>query len=141
MAKSPRKRGVSLPWEQRRAWVRDLFRGARWKQLLGIGVIIFVVVGVWQNAVHNDRVRVTRLAIDEVSQAAIAFRSEVGRCPETIQELTRPPRAVRRYLRRIPSDGWGRGLTIECPARQDPESLAIISAGPSGSFLNDDNIQ
>jgi len=141
MAKQSEKRGVSLPWEHRSAWFREFFRGARWRQLLGLSVAIFFVVGVWQNAAYNDRVRVTRLAIDEVTRAATAFREEVGRCPNAIRELTRPPRAVRRYLRRVPNDGWGRDLLIECPSRRDPESLSILSAGPSGSFLMDDNIQ
>ncbi len=141
MSKPSRKKGVSLPWEHRRAWVREFFVGARWRQLLGLVVAVFLVIGVWQNSVHNDRVRITRLAIDEVSRAATAFRQEVGRCPEAIQELTRPPRAVRRYLRRVPQDGWGRELFLECPARRDPELLNILSAGPSGSLLTDDNIQ
>jgi hypothetical protein len=141
MAKQSRKRGVSLPWEHRSAWFRELFRGSRWRQLFGLTIVIFSVIGIWQNAVYNDRVRVTRLAIDEVTRAATAFREEIGRCPNAVQELTRPPRAGRRYLRRVPHDAWGHDLFMECPSRRDPESLNILSAGPSGSLLMDDNIQ
>lgn len=140
MGSSQQGRGVSLPWERRRAWLREIFTGSRWRQLLAIITLIFVVIWIWQTAVFNDQIRITRLAIDEVVRAATAFREENGRCPENASELTRPPRAGRRYLRRIPTDAWGRDLQLVCPARHDPESLTALSAGPSGSFLIDDNI-
>lgn len=140
MASSKQNRGVSLPWERRRAWLRELLTGSRWRQVLALVAVIFAIIWVWQTALLNDQVRITRGAIDEVTQAATAFREEIGRCPESVSELTRPPRAGRRYLRRVPTDAWGRDLQLVCPARHDPESLTAISAGPSGSFLTDDNI-
>jgi hypothetical protein len=43
-------------------------------------------------------------------------------------------------LRRAPTDGWGRRLFLRCPGRFDPDSVDVVSAGPSGDFFVDDNV-
>lgn len=134
------QRTVYLPWEQRYTWVAELASGRIWRPL-SLAVLIFGSIGlVWSVAAHRSRVRVTRAAIAEVQRAVAAFRSELGRCPRSTVELVHPPKASARYLNELPTDGWGRALYVRCPHRYDPNTAEVISAGPNGSFLDDDNI-
>ena len=136
-----RKRGISLPWERQGALLWGFLAGRRWKILL-VGLFV-VVLGalVWDAAAFHARVRTTRMAIAEVRAAVREFRDEIGRCPEGRRELIRPPRSGMRYGNAIPRDGWGRELYIGCPSPHDPDRIDVISAGPSGSFFVDDNVQ
>jgi len=135
------RRGVALPWERRGAWVRELLAGRRWKVLLSIAVALSILFLVGRSAEHARRVRETRVAIAEVERGLSAFRADLGRCPHSIDELLHPPRSGQRYLPHVPVDGWGRAFFVRCPGRYDPDGADVISAGPSGSFLDDDNIQ
>jgi type II secretory pathway pseudopilin PulG len=141
MPRLRRKRDVTLPWEQRGAWLRDLLSGHRWKMLLFVALGLALLALTWHEAGRRARVRETRVAISEVKRAIASFRSDVGRCPRSTSELLHPPDPADRYLRRIPKDGWGRRLWIECPAPHDPRGAEVVSAGPSGSFFTDDNVQ
>jgi len=58
-----------------------------------------------------------------------------------VDELLHPPRSGRRYLRSVPLDGWGRAFWVRCPGRYDPDGADVVSAGPSGTLLADDNLQ
>ena len=80
------------------------------------------------------------MAIAQLKRALDRFRTEIGRCPTSDMELLHPPTTRARYLSSMPRDGWGRPLAMRCPGYfdEDPE---VLSAGPSGSFLTDDNIQ
>lgn len=133
-------RSITLPWERRGAWIRDLMRGRRWKVIAAAAVAALVLAWVGRSAEQRQRVRETRAAIAEVKRGMAAFRADLGRCPHNLYELLHPPRSGRRYLRRIPVDGWGQAFHVRCPGRYDPEGADVISAGPSGSFLEDDNI-
>jgi type II secretory pathway pseudopilin PulG len=97
-------------------------------------------VGFTRYAQHLIRVRDTQTAIVQVKQALDRFRADVGRCPSSATELLHPPLPKKHYLHSMPRDGWGRPLSIRCPGFFADEA-DVISAGPSGSFLKDDNIQ
>lgn len=135
-----RRREVLLPWESNRLRFTRLLSNQRWKALLAMLVILGSLGAMWSVAEHRARVRVTEAAIAEVHRAIAAFRADVGRCPRSTVELVHPPRAGARYLSKIPDDGWGNTLLIRCPSRDDPTRSEVVSAGPSGSFLIDDNI-
>lgn len=133
-------RSITLPWERRGAWMRDLVRGRRWKLILAAALGALVLLFVARSAEQRQRVRETRAAIAEVKRSIAAFRADLGRCPHSLHELMHPPRSGQRYLRRIPVDGWGQAFWVRCPGRYDPEGVDVVSAGPSGSFLEDDNL-
>jgi type II secretory pathway pseudopilin PulG len=129
-----------LPWERQRAWLSQLLSARRWRSLIGSLALALLVVAALQVADRKSRVRATRAAIAEVQRAVTAFRAEMGRCPRSTTELVHPPRAGARYLLEAPTDGWGRELYVRCPSPHDPTAAEVISAGPSGSFSENDNI-
>lgn len=134
-------RGVALPWERRGAWVRELLAGRRWKVLVVLAIVALVLLMVGSSAEQRQRERETRAAIGEIKRGIATFRADLGRCPHSLYELLHPPRSGDRYLRQVPVDGWGRAFFVRCPGRYDPDGVDVVSAGPSGSFLTDDNIQ
>jgi type II secretory pathway pseudopilin PulG len=113
---------------------------ARWHALVGWALLAAMIFGFARYAEHRVRVRNTRVAIAQVRQAIDRFRTDVGRCPSSETELLHPPLSQKHYLDSIPKDGWQRPLYIRCPGHFDEEA-DVISAGPSGSLLEDDNIQ
>jgi hypothetical protein len=42
-------------------------------------------------------------------------------------------------MNRTPTDAWGRALLLRCSTGERTE-IEVLSAGPSGSFLDDDNV-
>ena len=138
--RSKRTRGITLPWERRGAWLGELLAVRRWKLILAGIVLLVAAVWVWRVADRQARLRATRAAIGQTQEAVTRFRDEMGRCPRSITELVHPPRAGARLLREIPTDGWGRPLWVRCPGRRNPDEADVVSAGPSGSFLEDDNV-
>jgi type II secretory pathway pseudopilin PulG len=101
---------------------------------------IVLLIGFAQYAEHRVRLRDTRVSIAQVKQAIDRFRADVGRCPSSNTELLHPPLSQKHYLDTMPKDGWGRPLHVRCPGHFEDEA-DVISAGPSGSLLKDDNIQ
>ena len=102
--------------------------------------MVILVMGFTRYARHRVQVRDTRVAIAQVKQAIDRFQADVGRCPGSNAELLHPPLSQKHYLDTMPKDGWGRSLSIRCPGYFQEEA-EVISAGPSGSLLKDDNIQ
>lgn len=141
MATRRRRPSIALPWERRGAWLRGLVVGRRWRLAIVLAAIVGVLLLVASSADQRQRERETRAAISEIKRAISAFRADLGRCPASLHELLHPPRTGRRYLRHIPVDGWGRAFWVRCPGRYDPEGADVVSAGPSGSFLDDDNLR
>ncbi len=141
MATRRRRPSIALPWERRGAWLRGLVVGRRWRLVILLAAILGVLALVASSADQRQRERETRAAISEIKRAISAFRADLGRCPTSLHELLHPPRTGRRYLRHIPVDGWGRAFWVRCPGRYDPEGADVVSAGPSGSFLDDDNLR
>ena len=140
MARKRQRERVSLPWERRGGRWRAVLRNTRWQAVLGTALLVMLLVGFARYAEHRVRTRNTRVAIARVKQAIDRFRSDVGRCPTSNTELLHPPLSQKHYLDSIPEDGWGRPLHITCPGHFQDEA-GVISAGPSGSLLEDDNIQ
>ncbi len=140
MARKRRGDRVSLPWEQRRGRLRGALDRTRWQALLAVLAFAALAYGVTRYAQYRIRVRNTEVAIAQVKQAIDRFRADVGRCPSSNTELLHPPLSQKHYLDSMPDDGWGRPLSIRCPGHFDQEA-DVISAGPSGSLLKDDNIQ
>jgi len=131
---------VSLPWERRGGRWRTALRNTRWQALLGLALLVALTLGFTRYAQHRIRVRDTQVAIAQVKQAIDRFRADVGRCPSSNTELLHPPLSQKHYLDSMPKDGWGRPLSIRCPGYFE-EQAEVISAGPSGSLVKDDNIQ
>ncbi len=131
---------VTLPWERRGTLFRQLLRGPRWKVGLAALALVGLAALTVETAAERSRLRETRAAIAEAHRAIALFRAQVGRCPRSTTELVHPPRSRTRYLREVPKDGWGRPLWLRCPGHDDPDGEDVLSAGPSGSFLVDDNI-
>jgi len=140
MARRRRGERISLPWESRRGRLSDLVRNPRWQALFGALLLLVGAVAFIRYTQHRIRVRDTVVAIAQVKTAVARFRTDLGRCPRSNAELLHPPRARARYLDHMPTDGWGRELTVRCPGYFEEEA-DVISAGPSGSLLKDDNIQ
>lgn len=142
MARQRRRgRSIALPWERSGTWLRELITGRRWKVILLVTLAVGALLLVARSADQRQRERETRAAISEIKRGIAAFRAELGRCPQNLHELLHPPRSGRRYLRHIPVDGWGRALWVRCPGRYDPDGADVVSAGPSGSYLEDDNLR
>ena len=140
MARRRRKTRVSLPWERRGGRWRGLLHNTRWQALLGLVAMVVLAIGFTRYARHRVQVRDTRIAIAQVKEAIDRFQTDVGRCPGSNTELLHPPLSQKHYLDAMPKDGWGRPLSIRCPGHFEEEA-EVISAGPSGSLLQDDNIQ
>jgi len=140
VARRTQRERVSLPWERRGGRWRTALRNTRWQALLGLVVLVVLTIGFARYARHRIRVRDTQVAIAQVKQAIDRFRADVGRCPRSNTELLHPPLSQKHYLDSMPKDGWGRPLSIRCPGHFEEEA-DVISAGPSGSLLKDDNIQ
>lgn len=131
---------ISLPWERRGSWRALLLSGSRWRAGLLMGLIAIAAIAVYEFSDRRHREQETLLAITDVRRALQRFRAHVGRCPRSTTELVHPPRSHTRYLRAMPKDGWGRELLVECPSSRDADEVAVLSAGPSGDFLVDDNL-
>ena len=140
MARRRQRERVSLPWERRGGRWRGILNNTRWQALLGGLLGILLLIGFARYAEHRVRLRDTRVSIAQVKQAIDRFRADVGRCPSSNTELLHPPLSQKHYLDAMPTDGWGRPLHVRCPGHFEDEA-DVISAGPSGSLLKDDNIQ
>lgn len=141
LTKRRSKARITLPWEERGALLRELVAGQRWRVVL-MGVLVLVAaLFILQTSHRRTQLRQTRNAIAEVKRAIAAFRGELGRCPRSMVELVHPPGPGTRHLHAMPRDAWGRELYVRCPGRHDPKDADVISAGPSGSFFVDDNVQ
>ena len=135
-----RNRSILLPWERRNAYLAQLGFRRRLGAVLISAVVLGVVSITYHAADRRSRTRATRAAIAEAQRAVGAFVAELGRCPHSTVELMHPPKSGARYLNELPVDGWGRRLYIRCPGPTRAQAAEVISAGASGSFLDDDPI-
>ncbi len=132
---------IALPWERQGARARDVLADGRWRRAAFACLLLLSAVGVYRSAAHRHRVMRTLDALAVTRRAVGRFRQDMGRCPVTMTELVHPARGGSHGLEAAPVDGWGRPLWVRCPGRYDPEDVDVVSAGPSGNFLVDDNIQ
>ena len=141
MARTRRdRRTLSLPWERAGSLRFGLFSRRRIGALVGLAALLAAVVFAWHTSDERERTRATWSSVGEVRRAVSRFRAEVGRCPRSTLELVHPPRSATRYLREVPTDGWGRPLFVRCPGSAGPDDVDVVSAGPSGDFERDDNV-
>lgn len=141
MARRPRTSSIALPWERQGSRLRELITGGRWRWAVAAIAAALALGGIFASVEEREKERRTREVIAETRRAIAQFREDMGRCPHSLRELVHPARAGARYLREEPIDGWGHPLWVRCPGRYDPDGADVVSAGPSGSFLVDDNIQ
>ena len=133
------KSNISLPWERKTHFFR--LRSFRWRWLLLAVLCAVIAIAFIKDGIGRQARRETQVAIDLTKRAVQDFRRDIGRCPNSMVELLHPPLVGARYLAQTPRDAWGQALRIRCPGHFDPQSIDVISAGPSGSFLNNDNIR
>jgi hypothetical protein len=136
----PQRSPILLPWERQNAWLRELVSGQRWRSLLTGLCVVGVLAFAYRAADHRARVRSTRAAIAEARRAVETFVAEMGRCPRSTVELVHPPKTGAHYLDSVPTDGWGNTLYVRCQGGGGYDIAEVISAGPGGSFLDDDNV-
>lgn len=129
-----------MPWETRDSQLRSFLARSRWRIWLLGALCLSALWATWAKARQRQRIRVTHAAIAEVQRAVSIFRAQVDRCPASTLELLHPPVPSARYLSELPADGWGTPLFVRCPGRRQHEGAEVVSAGPSGSLLVDDNI-
>jgi hypothetical protein len=131
---------IRLPWERESRWLGDFVTGRAWWAILASALVVAFCVVSYRAADNRARTRATRAAIAEARRAVAAFVAELGRCPHSTVELVHPPKAGAHYLNELPVDGWGRPLYVRCPGSNSRDVAEVISAGPSGSFLQDDHV-
>ena len=131
---------VALPWEPRSGLIRDVLSGRRIRLVPITLAVLLLGWFVVATALEREDVAATRRTIDHVHRALSRFRADMGRCPSSMHELVHPPRTGVHYLAEEPMDAWGRPLWVRCPGRYDPDGEDVVSAGPGGNFLTDDNV-
>ena len=131
---------VRLPWEDRRG-IRRFLERSRLSVVFGLAVFGLLAFLVTRAAANRHRRSETRATIGQIHRAVARFRADQGRCPRTMTEMLHPPRGRMTYLHGEPRDAWGNAILLTCPAPDDPDTQEVVSAGPLGDFLVDDNIQ
>lgn len=79
----------------------------------------------------------TEVVLDNLAQAVVLFQREVGRSPESLEELLHLGARGHPYIDRIPRDGWRRGVKYFRTERS--EKWRLVSAGPDGRFGTGDD--
>lgn len=130
---------LSLPWERGDSVLYSVLSGRRiWPLFVAIGAA-FVLLAAYSVETRRSDLLATRATLAEVQRATQAFVRGIGRCPHSAEELIHPPKSGMRYLAYAPIDAWGHGLRLRCSVGAQTE-IEVMSAGPSGSFLTDDNV-
>jgi hypothetical protein len=113
--------------------------GRRIWPLFVAAFLVVVLLAAYSVETRRSDLLATRATLLEVRRATQAFVRGIGRCPHSAEELIHPPKSGTRYLAFAPVDAWGRGLRLRCSVGAQAE-IEVMSAGPSGSFLIDDNV-
>ena len=140
MAKRKRRPALALPWEGGPGAWRELLSGRRARPIALVLLVVLGLYGAFHLGQSRDRQRSTRAAIHELQRATRAFVVDIGRCPRTPTELVHPPKSGVHYLSQVPKDAWGRDLYFRCSTGEGT-AIEVLSAGPSGSFFEDDNVR
>jgi general secretion pathway protein G len=118
---------VFFPWEKRRGVLGAFARG-RARVVVGGGLSLLAVMGVYDTAERASAVRSTRATLTSVGRAVQAYRADnAGACPRSLGDVV-----TQGYLRGAPVDAWGHAVRVECPGRQDPRGFDVSSDGPDG---------
>ncbi len=130
---------LSLPWEHGESVLSVLFSGRRIWPLLSLIALVTGTAGASVLGEKRSDILYTRATLSEVARATHEFVRDVGRCPRGLPELVHPPKSGVQYLHESPKDAWGRSLYFRCSEGEHAQ-IEVVSAGPSGSFLDDDNV-
>jgi hypothetical protein len=141
MPRSTIRRGprLPLPWERGQRPFRVFLSKRRFLPVLGALLIGGFVYTAYTLGSKRADERSTRATLAEVERATRAFLADLGRCPEDVNELVHPPKSGTHYLSEPPLDAWSRAPSLRCVAGERNE-IEVLSAGPNGSFLDDDNV-
>ncbi len=118
-------------------------RGARrwWVPIVTTAIGLSLYLGGTFQADHRSRIRQARALVHDAHRSLAQFTIDYDRCPRTLTELAHPPGRPQGYVFSGMGDPWGTPLEILCPDTKDAlDHVAVTSAGPSGDFLEDDNI-
>ncbi len=127
---------VFFPWERRRG-LRSVFRRARARQglLIGLALVTFTVVS--QRERRAAEVRSTRATITMAINAIAAFRADHdAACPAALTDLVSGG-----YLTELPRDAWGKPVRVTCPGRDALRSFDVSSDGPDGEPAGLDRVE
>ncbi len=130
---------LSLPWEHGHGLLAALFSGRRMWPLLTLLALVTGTAGASVIGESRADLLSTRATLSEVARVTRLFVRHVGRCPRNLAELVNPPKSGVQYLHESPQDAWGRTLYFRCSEGEHAQ-IEVVSAGPSGSFLDDDNV-
>lgn len=130
---------LALPWERARQPFRLFLSRRRFLPVLAVMVVGGFLTAAYTLGGRRADVRSTRATLAEVERATRAFRADLGRCPEDVSELVHPPKSGTHYLSEPPLDAWNRAPQLRCVSGEQTE-IEVLSAGPNGSFLDDDNV-
>lgn len=141
MARRSYKRGprLPLPWEREDSPARVLVSGRRLRPALATVSVLSALAGAYWLGGYKTEIRTTRALLAEVERATREFVVDMGRCPYDTLELVHPPRAGFQYLHAAPTDAWGRPIYLRCRFDTHP-AIEVVSAGPSGSLFDADNL-
>ncbi|MET0340724.1 MAG: type II secretion system protein GspG [Polyangiales bacterium] len=130
---------LPLPWERGSRPLRAPLSGRRLLPLFAAAAGLALLYATYVAGDRRADLSATRATLAEVDAATRAFVGDLGRCPEDTSELVHPPKSGLHYLTEPPLDAWGRAPQLRCTAGEHTE-VEVLSAGPSGSFLDDDNV-
>lgn len=141
MGKQNAKRAarLALPWEREKRPLRVFMSRQRFLPVIALAVVLALVFTAYYLGGRRADVQATRAMLAEVEGATRAFIADLGRCPEDASELVHPPKSGTQYLSQPPLDAWGNAPHLRCQPGEHAE-IEVLSAGPSGSFLDDDNV-
>jgi hypothetical protein len=133
---------LPLPWERAQQPFRLFLVKRRFVPVLGALLVAGFFYTAYRLGSRRADVRATRATLAEVERATRAFLADLGRCPEDVNELVHPPKSGTQYLSEPPLDAWNRAPFLRCVSGPQNEhaEIEVLSAGPSGSFLDEDNV-
>ncbi|MCL2645878.1 MAG: type II secretion system major pseudopilin GspG [Phycisphaerales bacterium] len=105
--------------------------------LIILAVLASVAVPIYTGRSKKAKIDATKASISNIETAIDTFESEQGRFPESLDELVHPPEAQdgsqpTRYLKALPTDGWGHPFFYKVPGNVNTDRYDIWSAGPNG---------
>jgi general secretion pathway protein G len=103
-----------------------------------IGVLATVVIMNLGNVGTESRITATRASIATICQAATTYEIQVGRYPESLDDLTSPINERKALLKKGSlNDSWGIPFTYKMSGKDDYE---VRSAGPDAKMGTEDDI-
>jgi Type II secretion system (T2SS), protein G len=86
----------------------------------------------------SAKIAAARAQLDEITSAWSSFSFSFGRCPQGIDDLVHPP-GGEPLLASSPVDPWGHSYAFMPGA--DGAASQLVSAGPDGELLTDDDLR